>query len=140
VEVYDTGRYFAMTGRRLQGTAWSPLPRQRELDELRAKLFPPPPVSRPATPGPRAVPESDQELLERVFGARNGAAVQALFNGDTSGYGSHSEADLALCAHLAWWVDRDPVRVDSLFRASGLYRDKWERDDYRQRTIAKALR
>jgi hypothetical protein len=29
--------------------------------------------------------------------------------------------------------------IDTAFRTSGLYRDKWERDDYRNRTIAKAL-
>jgi putative DNA primase/helicase len=57
------------------------------------------------------------------------------FNGDTSAYGSASEADSALCTLLAFWCDRDPGQIDHLFRQSGLYRPKWERADYRKRTI-----
>ncbi|MDP9351590.1 MAG: hypothetical protein M3P51_08640, partial [Chloroflexota bacterium] len=33
----------------------------------------------------------------------------------------------------------DPQRLDRLFRKSGLYRPKWERRDYRERTLARAL-
>jgi primase-polymerase (primpol)-like protein len=40
---------------------------------------------------------------------------------------------------LAFWTGPDPERVDTLFRQSGLYREKWERKDYRERTIAHAL-
>src|SRR4029453_9227069 len=29
--------------------------------------------------------------------------------------------------------------IDRLFRCSGLHREKWDRSDYRERTIAKAL-
>jgi primase-polymerase (primpol)-like protein len=138
VELYDRGRYFTITGSRLAGVPHSPMPRQRELDALRARLFPPPVwPSRP--PGPRAVPESDQALLSRVFAAKNGPDVERLFHGDTRGYDSHSEADLALVSHLAFWTDGDPDRIDALFRASGLMREKWERVDYRARTIEKAL-
>jgi putative DNA primase/helicase len=136
IEIYDHGRYFAMTGERLPGMPHSPLPRQRELDELRTRLFPPPPTRRPQAP--RVVLGDDRKLLESAFRARNGAEVERLWQGDTSGYSSHSEADLALCAHLAFWAGGDPVRVDQLFRRSGLYREKWERSDYRERTIALA--
>jgi hypothetical protein len=62
-----------------------------------------------------------------------------LWNADTAGYASQSEADMALCCHLAFWTGKDASRMDSLFRQSGLYRDKWERQDYRERTIAKAI-
>ena len=46
---------------------------------------------------------------------------------------------MALCCHLAFWTGRDAGRIDALFRQSALYRDKWERDDYRQETIARAI-
>jgi hypothetical protein len=60
--------------------------------------------------------------------------------GDWSDYTSRSEGDLALCTHLAFWTKKDPARIDSLFRQSGLMReDKWGRDDYRERTIEKAI-
>jgi len=52
---------------------------------------------------------------------------------------SQSEADLALCCKLAFWTERDASRIDVLFRRSGLMRDKWERTDYRDATIAKAI-
>ncbi len=50
------------------------------------------------------------------------------------GYPSQSEADAAFCGLLA----RDglsSLEIDMAMRASGLYRDKWEREDYRRGTI-----
>ena len=63
----------------------------------------------------------------------------ALFSGDWSEYGSQSEADLALCKNLAFWTNNDPEAIDRIFRRSGLYRAKWERQDYSSRTIGKAI-
>lgn len=137
VELYDRGRYFTMTGALLPGVPHTPTPRQRELDELRVLLFPPPKPAADAAPA--MVIADDRELLDRAFEARNGADVRRLWEGDAAGYSSHSEADLALCAHLAYWTGGDPARIDALFRSSGLMRPKWERDDYRQRTIERAL-
>ena len=81
---------------------------------------------------------SDQELIEKAKNAKNGAKFTALWSGDTSFYASQSEADLALCCLLAFWTGGDYERIDRLFRQSGLYREKWERDDYREQTIHKA--
>jgi hypothetical protein len=113
---------------------------QAQLDALAALAVSPATAYR--TPGqPAPVFLDDQTLLARMFAARNGAAVRRLWDGDASGYPSSSEADLALCRHLAFWTGGDASRIDALFRQSGLYReDKWhDRDDYRQRTITKAL-
>lgn len=137
VEIYDRRRFFAMTGEHLPGAPWSPMPRQRELDALVARLFPP--SVEPPRNGRPVVVRDDREVLERAFAARNGMDFRRLWNGDWSGYGSHSEADLALVSHLAYWTDGNADQVDRLFRHSGLYRTKWERADYRARTIAKAL-
>src|SRR5262249_40583233 len=50
-------------------------------------------------------------------------------------------ADLALCSMLAFWTGGDAEQIDRLFGESKLTRPKWEkRLDYRQRTIAKALK
>lgn len=59
--------------------------------------------------------------------------------GDISAYGSQSEADLALCCMLAQRTKGDAAELDRLFRASALYRAKWERRDYREATIHMAL-
>lgn len=92
------------------------------------------------TPAPiEALDLSDRELLALAMNARNGAEFRSLWNGDISSYPSQSEADLALCGHLAFWTGKDRERIDSLFRQSGLYRDKWERQDYRRHTIDTAI-
>jgi len=138
VEIYDRGRYFAMTGDRLPGVSHTPVPRQRELDELRVRLFPPR-RTRMHDFRPRDV--SDEELLELALRARNASDFRALWEGRwDSRFASHSEADLALCGHLAFWTGGDSGRIDRLFCSSGLYRDKWERPDYREKTIAVATR
>lgn len=82
---------------------------------------------------------TDAELVERASQAKNGPKFQRLWDGVITGYPSQSEADQALCNLLAWWTDGDAGRVDRLFRASGLFRDKWDREDYRSKTIATAL-
>jgi hypothetical protein len=141
VEVYDHARFFTMTGAHLGGTPATIEERQGELEQLLGELdlLPSPNGTRP-TLTPQPVDVADQELLELARRARNGAAFEALFAGDWQGrYPSQSEADLALCALLAFWTGRDPERIDRMFRASGLYREKWERDDYRQRTIDEAI-
>jgi uncharacterized protein (DUF927 family) len=83
---------------------------------------------------------ADNEILEKAGRAKNGYLFRRLWSGDwKKSYSSQSEADQALCALLAFWTDNDPGRIDRLFRQSGLYREKWEREDYRQRTIAAAI-
>ena len=91
----------------------------------------------------QAVFLSDSELLEKARASKGGAKFEALWRGDFSGYKSQSEADLALCALLAFWTADDAARMDSLFRASGLYRNKWDEKHgaltYGQMTINQAL-
>jgi putative DNA primase/helicase len=79
-----------------------------------------------------------------MFSAQNGARVAALWQGNTGGYESASEADLSLAHHLVWWTGRDAARADRLFRLSGLFRDKWDRaygdgSTYGSRTIDTAI-
>jgi putative DNA primase/helicase len=138
IEVYDRARYFTVTGARLQDYPATVEPRQEAIDALYAQF------DQPAAGAPASAPPSsslsDGELLDHARAARNGAAFERLWRGDSSGHdGDDSAADLALCAHLAFWCGRDPARIDRLFRQSGLFREKWERADYREGTIAKAL-
>lgn len=87
---------------------------------------------------------SDAEVIAKAHNARNGAAFAALWNGDTSGYGSHSEADMALCNALAFWTGCNAGQMDRLFRSSGLMREKWDRrqsgSTYGSLTIQEAIR
>ena len=134
LEVYSEGRYFVVTGAHMAGTRATIETRQAELERVLARFLPaePPADRAPVQP----VDVDDQELVERATRARNGDEFSSLWAGDWQGrYGSQSEADLALCGVLAFWTGRDAGRVDRLFRASGLMRGKWLRDDYRTRTI-----
>lgn len=82
----------------------------------------------PLSVAPSAPVELDDlTLIEKAKQGKNGAAFTALWAGNTTGYKSQSEADLALCNALAWWTNGDAARVDRLFRMSGLMREKWDR-------------
>jgi hypothetical protein len=142
-ENYETGRYVTITGQHLAGTPRDVNPRQRELEEVHRRYWPPEPASnRNGHAGGGGTPNNldDVELIRRASEARNGRRFQQLWAGDTTGFTSPSEADLALCNYLAFWCGGpDEGRIDELFRQSGLFRSKWNREDYRRRTIAKAL-
>lgn len=145
VAIYDKGRYFAITGHVLPDSA--PITDQTEaLVKLHADLS----SSNGAVPGkPPAVAISQQEALAQVSDidetllqkalASNDAKFRRLWNGDQRGYSSPSEADEALVAKIVFWFSRDPATIDAVFRRSSLMREKWDRDDYRLTTIAKAL-
>jgi hypothetical protein len=82
---------------------------------------------------------SDDDVIARAREAANASKFLTLWAGDTSAYGGDdSAADLALLSLLAFWT-QDADQLDRLFRRSGLYREKWDRSDYRLRTINKAL-
>ncbi|MBM3147243.1 MAG: hypothetical protein FJ000_05025, partial [Actinobacteria bacterium] len=137
IEVYDHDRFFTMTGMRI-GDVTEIRDRQAQLDALVAR-------HRKVKAAPRSVATpvvvlEDEPLIAKALAARNGDGFAALWRGDTSAYdGDHSRADLALCSHLSFWTGGNEVRMDALFRQSGLYREKWERTDYRERTIAAAI-
>ena len=80
------------------------------------------------------------DILKIARKAKNSDKFIRLFdNGDFTGYDSQSNADIALCNILAFYSGGDESVVDTLFRQSKLYREKWERDDYRQEAIRKAI-
>ena len=79
----------------------------------------------------------DQWIIDH---AMKRGRFRELFEGMWRGlYGSQSEADLALCTILAFWCDCRPDQIDRIFRTSSLYREKWDREDYRVRTIQSAI-
>lgn len=141
VEAYSGGRYLTATGHKLADAPALVADGQAALAALVADLVQvPPPPAPPGPAAPEPPPLADGALLARARAARNGAKLAALFDrGDTGPYGGDdSAADLALCALLVFWT-RDPAQLDRLFRRSALYRAKWERPDYRDRTVARAL-
>ena len=102
---------------------------------------------------------SDEELVTKMLNSQGSRDVQFgdkasardLWTCDVAKLATHfpsqsgdsydrSNADAALMAHLAFWCGKDYQRMDRLFRASGLFRDKYDkRPDYRQSTITGAI-
>ncbi len=91
---------------------------------------------------------SDAEIakrLKKAFASKNGYKIKALYEGNFSGYfgDDQSRADMSLCSSLAFWLDADPAAMDSAFRKSKLFRDKWDEkhgnQTYGEMTIARAI-
>jgi putative DNA primase/helicase len=134
IEIYDRARYFTVTGRHLPGTPRTVAERDAELKAVHAECVAAPPPANGKGSGREGTPRddaassawSDAELIARAERAENGDKFRRLWAGDISGYGSHSEADLALCGILHFWTGGDAARIDRLFRQSGLMRPKWD--------------
>lgn len=139
LEMYDSDRYFTVTGNRVTGAPATIEERTDVLNSLHRRYIADDTDRYPAAE-PGEVSVSDAELIERAMNAANGDKFRVLWQGDTSDYPSHSEADQALCNLLAFWTGGDEHRTERLFAKSGLVRDKWwERPDYRERTIRTAI-
>src|SRR5215212_6553048 len=140
IEIYSHSRYFTVSGKHFEGTPRTIENRQEQILALRRRV-----LGEPATngrEGTRSVASSglsNEEIVVKAAAAENGEKFRWLWAGDTSDYTSVSEADQALCSLVAFWTGPDPDRIGELFRQSGLYRKKWERKDYRERTVSKAL-
>lgn len=92
----------------------------------------------------RGKPKSAKEqkvdqIIQQLCNQKNGAKFSELFDHGKVEGSTHSEADAALCALIAFRAGDDPALIDSIFRKSALYREKWEREDYRSQTIARGI-
>ena len=148
VEVYDSRRFFFLTGK----GSGEPIENQAGLDAVCADLkklkelhtktigYETPQRTQRRTSQPsQAVSFSDVAVLDRIRSSRQASKFDALFAGHIGAYASSSEADMALTSILMFWCQNDKSQVERLFERSGLAkREKWDREDYRQRTLEKA--
>jgi len=140
IEMYEAGRYFTVTGEHIPGTPDEIRPAQREINRLYEKrLKTEKNETTPKNPTRNSRSLSDSEILEIAGRARNAGDFNALYNGDFSRYDSQSEGDAALCGMIAFYT-QDSGQIDRIFSGSGLYRAKWDRADYKDRTIKGALK
>jgi DNA-binding transcriptional ArsR family regulator len=137
IEIYSENRFLTVTGNHLGGTAPFITDQRAAITSLHNRFFETA-ITIPDQTISVANNLSDAEIIARASAAKNGHKFSQLWRGDTTGYGSPSEADMALISILCFWT-RDPQQIDRLFRQSGLMRAKWDRPDYSQRTISKAL-
>ena len=80
---------------------------------------------------------SDQEILDIMFRAKNGAKIKQTY--DTVADSDVSELDASLCLHLAFYCDGYD-QIERIWVSSPLgQREKTKRQDYRKRTINNAI-
>jgi len=144
VEMYAAGRFFVMTGTALDDGHTEVEDRTEELAEVHAKYLAEKKKQKRAPAATQDLELDDRSLIEKAMAAENGSRFKALYNGDTSGNGKDdSAADLAFCNMLAFWTQCNSSQMDSIFRQSGLMRDKWDErhgaDTYGNITIHKAI-
>ena len=149
VEMYESGRYFTVTGKQLDGSldtiaeddgvlAWihdTYLKKQKKKKSKKKKSSSGVPVEM-----------TDEELLEKAKNSEDGEAFTALLEGNWQGaFQSQSEADMAFCRKLAFWSGKNKEQMDRIFRASGLFRQKWDEKHhangatYGEETLNKAI-
>ncbi len=142
IEIYFHQRYFTLTTNHLKGTPETIEDRQKELDQLYERLTPQP---QPREHSVYERSRSDLDVLKKAENAKNGASFTALYNGNTAGFRSKSEADFTLILRLLYWTNDDIEQTKRLFRQSGLYApEKTDRKTgeytYLEVTISNALR
>lgn len=140
VEMYQTGRFFIMTGN-VAAEYLDITECTEEIKSLHKKyLAPEKEIAK------RKQTDFDTyEIVEMALKSKRGKQFEMLYNGLWDGlYQSQSEADIAFCNMLAFWCRRDYSKMDSIFRSSGLYREKWDkaRGDrtYGEITLSKAIK
>ena len=144
VEMYESGRFFVMTGNICAEYA-EITDGTEAIKGLHEKYIGggrEPQQRREISSAPCSL--SVSEALEAARRSKQGAMFSDLYAGRFENYfKSQSEADLSLCNMLSFWLDADPDKIDEAFRASGLYRDKWDRrqsgSTYGRITIKKAV-
>lgn len=152
IELYDSGRFFTVTGDHVEGTPTTLEQRNSVVDDVHADYVADDEdddangdVTEWTEPDVD-VTLDDEQLIERATDAKNGDLFARLYRGDTSGYPSQSEADMAFAQLLAFWTQRDRQQMDRIFQNSGLMRPKWNEEHfadgstYGEKTIERACR
>lgn len=147
VEMYEKGRFIAMTGNIVDDTHTNILddctPTLKELHREYLTVKKQKPKSSTSNAAPLPLHDVDiQKALDTA--KRTSPKFAALYAGDTSPYnGDESRADQALCDILAFYLHNDTEKIDTAFRSSRLMRDKWDRKTggttYGAMTIQKAI-
>ncbi|SIS15931.1 phage NrS-1 polymerase family protein [Natronorubrum thiooxidans] len=154
VEMYDQSRFFTVTADHVDGTPTSINERQDALEAVHEEFVAEDDTNDKidATGGRRGdsgqsqtLDLEDEVLLDKARSAGNGEKFDRLWRGNTSGYDSQSEADMALCCLLAFWTGGNRLQMDRLFRQSGLIRGKWDDvhhadgSTYGEKTLERAI-
>jgi hypothetical protein len=164
LELYHTGRFVALTGMGAVGSAAHAA--DAALAQVISDRFPPAAPGAIAAldwdAGPVdgwSGPTDDAELLATMrrskptpgFGGTAPAHVSHFLDMDIPALAKRfppqtpgkpfdaSAADMSFASTLAFWTGKDAARMVRILRASPMWRDKWEREEYQSSTIRAAI-
>lgn len=145
VEMYTSGRFFAMTGELIGSYDEINEPEPKLMQLLYDRyLKTDNVVQMPNSAIPQLNDLSESEVITRAESSRTGQRFKLFMKGGWERfYPTQSEADLAFANDLAFWTGRDFAKMDSIFRGSSLMRPKWDerhgKTTYGVATLNKAI-
>lgn len=129
-EMYNSGRFFALTGDVIANSEHIMKVPDPVIERLHEKYFiNPNRVNRDLGIVDTTVTEKIDTpvLIQTMLGSGNGVRIKHLLEGGwETDYASQSEADLALANYLSFWTARDFAQMDEIFRSSDLMRPKYD--------------
>jgi putative DNA primase/helicase len=161
IECYGDARHLTVTGNHIRETPKDINRDQEVIDWFHQKFIAGPEVENSTQikevatadltgmiqtePASDALKLKGDEIIQQILSSKQKEKFERLYEGNTAGYASSSEADLALCSILSFWTGRNFKLIDSIFRQSSLFRLKWDEKHfsdgrtYGQETISKAI-
>ena len=154
IEMYESGRYFTVTGHRCSPEGVGAEDIQAPLMTVHAATFGAAPAkaskagakaANDAVMTPSAPTLEDQVIIDAILASSDAESFKRFQAGEWQAlqYPSQSEGDLALAGILARHGANTAEQLDRLFRTTGMLRDKWDEnrgaETYGAITVAKAL-
>ncbi|MCE4953501.1 DNA primase [Staphylococcus haemolyticus] len=146
IEMYDSGRFFTMTGKSIGKYKDVTEVSKQVFKTIYDKYLPDNTVQYPTTNNYQQNIHnlSEIDVINEIYKSKQAKLFDDLMKGNYEPYyTSHSEADMALANILAFWCAKDYSQMDSIFRQSNLYRDKWDEkrknSTYGEQTLFKAI-
>lgn len=129
VEIYNMGRYCAITGNAI--FAKEPVDKQEQITTLWKWLDFKRNKGKKLIGKPKkftALSLTMQEIIDKASNAKGGSVFQSLYSGNWQQLGigdnTQSAADLSFANRLAFWTGCDEGMMCDIFRSSGLYRNE----------------
>lgn len=145
IEMYDSGRFFTMTGNKISKYSEINNVNPQVFKEIHSKYLPDNTIPIPTRNTVQTIHNlSEMDILNEIYKSKQAKLFDDLMKGHWDRhYTSQSEADIAMANILAFWCAKDYSQMDSIFRQSGLYRDKWDEkrknSTYGEQTLFKAI-
>ncbi|MBS5816072.1 MAG: DNA primase [Enterococcus casseliflavus] len=130
VEMYDSGRFFVMTGNTVDRKYNQVIePSETTLKLLYNRYIGNDKIVRfnNQNVSESKIDLSESEIVQKAYESKQGAKFKVFMEGGWEAfYDSQSEADIAFANMLAFWTGRDYEKMDSIFRDSSLFRQKYD--------------